>query len=162
MSLNSSSFSSSDSDSDNDSSGEGVKSDESEEEEVKDETDAGESMETAVNKPKITGTSSEEKPSEEGEKSTELVPSSHQRTEVEGDAGAVIKSQSSEVPASGVYDPTYPSMTLHIAVKVMEYLESIQHRLITASLSVEVSTCNVTVYLYVSVHVHIILYVCTL
>ena len=118
------------------------------EERVKDKTDVGESMDTAVNEPQITGTSSKEKPSEEGEKSAELVPSNHQRTEVEGDAGAMMKAQNSEIPVSGVYDPTYLSMTLHVAVKVMEYLESMQHRLITASLSVEVSTCNVTVYLY--------------
>lgn len=44
-----------------------------------------------------------------------------------------------QIPASGIYDPTYPNMTLHVAVKVMEYIEAMQQRLITASLSVEVS-----------------------
>lgn len=178
-SSNSSSSSSSDSDSDDDSSGEGVKSDSSEDEEVnvessdkeggagggKDESDAGEVMDTAAtNEPKVPGTSSEGKTSQEGgggggggEKSDELgVPSSHQRTGVEEgegereESGAVTKHQcSSEVPSSGVYDPTYPSMTLYVAVKVMDYLEAMQQRLITASLAVEVSSI-------IHLHVHII------
>ena len=154
-SSNSSSSSSSDSDSDDDSSGEGVKSDSSEDEEVnvessdkeervKDETDVGEAMDTATSEQKITGTSSEGKTSQEGgDKSGEVVPSNHhhQRTGTESgsESGAVVKRQCSEVPASGVYDPMYPSMTLYVAVKVMEYLEGIQQRLITASLAVEVS-----------------------
>ena len=50
-----------------------------------------------------------------------------------------MKRQCSEVLASVVYDPTYPSMTLYVSVKVMEYLEAMQQRLITASLAVEVS-----------------------
>ena len=104
--------------------------------------DIGESMDTTDNKPKTTGEFSEEKVSKEGEKSSELVPSNHQRTEAEGESGAVVKRQCSEVPASGVYDPTYPSMTLYVAVKVMEYLEAMQQRLITASLAVEVSECT--------------------
>lgn len=165
-SSNSSSSSSSDSDSDDDSSGEGVKSDSSEDEEVnvessdkeggggvKDESDAGEMMDTAAtNEQKIPGSSSERKTPQEGEreKSDELgVPSNHQRTGVEegegegegGESGAVAKRQcSNEVPSSGVYDPTYPSMTLYVAVKVMDYLEAMQQRLITASLAVEVSS----------------------
>lgn len=162
-SSNSSSSSSSDSDSDDDSSGEGVKSDSSEDEEVnvessdkeervKDETDTGEAMDTATSEQKITGTSSEGKMSQEGgEKSSELVPSNHhQRTGAEdgSESGAVVKRQCSEVPASGVYDPTYPSMTLYVAVKVMEYLEAMQQRLITASLAVEVSTVAGLHYLY--------------
>ena len=111
---NSSSSSSSNSDSGDDSSGEGVKSDSSspEEEEVNVETSdkeerakvVGESMDTTDNELKTTGESSEEKLSKEGEKSTELVPSNHQRTEAVGESGAVVKCQCSDVPSSGVYD----------------------------------------------------------
>ena len=186
-SSNSSSSSSSDSDSDDDSSGEGAKSDSSEDEEVnvessdkegrggegvKDESDAGEVMDTAAtNEQKVPGTSSEGKTSqEEGgggeEKSDKLgVPSSHQRTEVEEgegegerrESGAITKRQcSSEVPSSGVYDPTYPSMTLYVAVKVMDYLEAVQQRLITASLAVEVS--SIIQCTCVHVHVHTVYY----
>jgi hypothetical protein len=171
-SSNSSSSSSSDSDSDDDSSGEGVKSDSSEDEEVnvessdkeggggvKDENDTGELMDTATtNEQKDPGTSSEGKMSQQQEggegreKCDELgVPSNHQRTGVEeveggGEGGAVmVKHQCSEVPSSGVYDPTYPSMTMYVAVKVMDYLEAMQQRLITASLAVEVSTSTVVV-----------------
>ncbi len=165
-SSNSSSSSSSDSDSDNDSSGEGVKSDSSEDEGVnvessdkeggggvKDESDTGELMDTATtNEQRVPGTSSEGKMSQQeggegSEKRDELgVPSNHQRTVVEeveggGEGGAVmVKRQCSEVPSSGVYDPTYPSMTMYVAVKVMDYLEAMQQRLITASLAIEVST----------------------
>ena len=160
-SSNSSSSSSSDSDSDDDSSGEGVKSDSSEDEEVnvessdkeervKDETDADEVMDTAASDQKIAGMSSEGKTSQEegkeGEKSGKSMPSNDQRSETEhggGESGGgVVKRQCSEVPPSGVYDPTYPSMTLYMAMKVMEYLEAMQQRLVTASLAVEVSEGN--------------------
>lgn len=161
-SSNSSSSSSSDSDSDDDSSGEGVKSDSSEDEDVnvensdreegvKDETDVGEVMDTSTNEQKITGTSSE---GQGGEKSGELVPSNHQRSgEERGESEAVVKRQCSEVPSPGVYDPLYPSMTLHVAVKVMEYLEAMQQRLVTASLALEVSSdasvLSILILLYV-------------
>lgn len=149
-SSSSSSSSSSDSDSDNDSSGEGVKSDDSENEEVnmessdkgervKDETDTGEAMDIPNSEPKPTETSSEVKPSEEGERCPGSALPNRQRTEVEGEGNALMKRQCSEVPAAGVYDPTYPSMTLYVAVKVMEYLEAMQQRLITANLAAEVS-----------------------
>ena len=149
-SSNSSSSSSSDSDSDDDSSGEGVKSEESGEDEVKmetsdkdeggrDETSASESMDIADNqKPNETElpSSSEEKPFNE-------VPSgntdnSNLQREETTDSGTETKPRASEIPPSGVYDPTYPSMTLHVAVKVMEYLEAMQQRLFTANLNVEV------------------------
>lgn len=162
-SSSSSSSSSSNSSSDDESSGEGVKSEESEEAEeetngdkidisdrgegVKSEIKAttGELMDTmpadgdkklneAVTKPS-NSSSDEEKPSTSA-------PSNQQRTtDTSGGSDSttgVTAKQVCEVPASGIYDPTYPSMTLHVAFKVMEYLEALQQRLITASLAVEV------------------------
>ena len=155
-SSNSSSSSSSDSDSSDESSGDGVKSDESEEEEVKMETadgvegvkdksegDRDESMDTALDQRSKEDTMAQSPPpSEEEGKSSVVAPSADQRAEPTNQDTAAASQKSSIVPSSGVYDPTYPSMTLHFAVKVMEYIEAMQLRLITASLAVEVGVVN--------------------
>lgn len=171
-SSSSSSSSSSNSSSDDESSGEGVKSEESEEPEeetsnkmdtsggeegvkLKTKASAGESMDTKATsddeKLKEKGTtsssSSSSSTSTDEEKSSVVAPSNHQRTTEAADGDTTVATvQGCEIPASGVYDPTYPSMTLHVAVKVMEFLEGLQERLITASLAVEVGVETFTIH----------------
>lgn len=147
-SSSSSSSSSSNSSSDDESSGEGVKSEESEEAEEETNgdkvvgSDRGEGVKSESKA--TTGELMDTTPADVEEKSSAAVPSNQQRTtDASSDGGnkstlAVAAKQQCEIPASGIYDPTYPGMTLHVAFKVMEYLEALQQRLITASLAVEV------------------------
>ena len=123
----------------------------------KNATDTDEAMDTSSGdkKPKedvatSSSSTSSSSTSSEDDKSS-AVASSNERTKDQANNGpgdstvAVGTPRGCEVPTSGVYDPTYPSMTLHVAVKVMEYLEAMQQRLITASLAVEVGVVTYNV-----------------
>ena len=118
------------------------------------EKERKENVATSSSSTSSSSTSSEE------DKSSAIV-TSDERTKDQSDSRpsdstmAAAAPRNCEVPVSGVYDPTYPSMTLHVAFKVMEYLEAMQQRLITASLAVEVGVhCHMCAYVLVYNIIH--------